>query len=969
MTVLLVIVALACTLPFLAWLASSSSSPKPWAGVVEEVIPGPNPTGKVAPSNLPAAKKYAASTNDVNGAFGIKHAPGLSLNEAVAGWSTPEEADRELNLPPGTTSHELSHAGFKKMRSITMDVIFNGTLQPTDTSFQWSPEDPDKGVFIRQVAGDLVLEDVTHARKDRTGLGEVAKGGGKVTYVRGDDVKDAQGRKLSWGEYHPSPDLTHVMFFTEVEKVWRHSKRFNVWLYDARERRTYPVGPHNASISNAQWVPKTSSSLAFVQDNDLYVAMDPKNQAPIRVTHDGTATIFNAAADWVYEEEVLETDHAMYFSPKGTKLAYLRFDETDVPVYEFPIYNNDSKNAGHTTPYLQTVKMKYPKPGFANPIVTAHLVDLQSLVQKSGSYDDPNAQSARFELATSKAITAASTDKQANRVDTAMSSKDGQKERLITEVVWLSDSDLYLVETNRHSDMMRGLLFDTSAMGAATNNSIEGVPIRHLDVGESSWIDPNPHTMALGVLQGANDSTTAYLEVLPNDRGFRHLALFRSAHAHQPQWMTGGEWEVDKLLFADMQRRKVYFSAAAPTHYRRHIFVVDLPDISDPNAKVTPTSSPSDLTSKWKSGSFSADIDPHGAYYLLQSTGPRVPSTRVVGIDDPSFEWVVEDNKALTHTTNQFVKAQTVYYNVTTADGVTTTVQELRPHDFDASGLVRYPVLFSVYGGPESQQVDSSYLRSHWHEFLANQLGYIVARVDGRGTGFKGANYSRPVTKHLGELETRDLIETARKMRGLPYVDESRMGIWGWSYGAYLTTKVLEADSGLLNLGIAVAPPTRWEFYDSVYTERFMKSPVSNSVGYENSSVHVSDGFKKVNFALAHGSGDDNVHFESSAHLLDLLTSKAAVRGGNFWFRMFTDSSHSMSTRGAYRELHEWMTDFLRMKWGAGGKRRFEGKGGMKGLVEQHGSKRGADAWEEERWQKQQRDIDAVTSAPRRRER
>ena len=191
-------------------------------------------------------------------------------------------------------------------------------------------------------------------------------------------------------------------------------------------------------------------------------------------------------------------------------------------------------------------------------------------------------------------------------------------------------------------------------------------------------------------------------------------------------------------------------------------------------------------------------------------------------------------------------------------------------------------------------------------------------------SGFRGRKYRDVVAWNLGEAESEDVIGAAEQVRRLPYVAQSKVGLWGWSYGGYLTAKTIERDSGTFDLGMSVAPVTKWEFYDSIYTERYMKSPQANKKGYENAEVHVTHGFQNSSFLLAQGSGDDNVHFQNSAHLLDMLTAQH-IRG--FWFRMFTDSSHSISTRGAYRELHEFMTRFLVYNWGSGGKRRFRHQG------------------------------------------
>ncbi|KAI5116122.1 hypothetical protein M0805_000527 [Coniferiporia weirii] len=172
---------------------------------------------------------------------------------------------------------------------------------------------------------------------------------------------------------------------------------------------------------------------------------------------------------------------------------------------------------------------------------------------------------------------------------------------------------------------------------------------------------------------------------------------------------------------------------------------------------------------------------------------------------------------------------------------------------------------------------------------------------------------------NLGYWEMQDQVEAARIWASKKYVDPKRIGIWGWSYGGFMSARVVEAAAGIHSLAMSVAPVTSWRLYDSIYTERYMSTPVLNPSGYERASITNMTGFHDANFLLAHGSSDDNVHFANSAHLLDMLTC-ARVRG--FRFQMFTDSGHSIRRRGAYHELHEWMTEFLLEKWGKGGTRR-----------------------------------------------
>jgi len=309
-------------------------------------------------------------------------------------------------------------------------------------------------------------------------------------------------------------------------------------------------------------------------------------------------------------------------------------------------------------------------------------------------------------------------------------------------------------------------------------------------------------------------------------------------------------------------------------------------------------------------GNYDISVDPKGAYYILYSLGAanQPPFQKVLGVDDKTFDLTLEDNKELKELSASYVAPQTVFYNITTSDSTITLVQEIRPHDFDSSGHTHYPVLIHVYGGPNSQQGTLAYSRGSWHEFLVEELGYIVAIADGRGTGMRGQDFRFGVTKQLGKLEAIDVIGSAKKMATLPYVDETRIGIWGWSYGGYLTSKVLEANSEFLSLGLAVAPVTDWRFCecifsmvstsegrpdcwssrwtflltfltvppskspdDSIYTERYMKDPTSNSQGYQNSSVHVTDGFRNSHFLLAQGSGGEFIRSQPTARPLLVL--------------------------------------------------------------------------------------------------
>lgn len=256
-----------------------------------------------------------------------------------------------------------------------------------------------------------------------------------------------------------------------------------------------------------------------------------------------------------------------------------------------------------------------------------------------------------------------------------------------------------------------------------------------------------------------------------------------------------------------------YFIAGSPTPSQRHLYSIELPDFASATAaKEYQLSAPVALTDTSKPGWYSASFDPKGAYYLLNYQGPSVPWVRVLGIDNAAFRLTLEDNAPLKRELARYAMPTLVYYTLATDHGVVVAACEKRPHDFDASGRTRYPVLFDVYGGPNSQTVKATFAATNWHTYLVEYLGFIVIQVDGRGTGFKGRKYRTSITGRLGKDEVQDVVGAMKQVRRLPYVDETRTGVWGWSYGGYLTSKIVEADSGQFSLGMAVAPVSRWEF-------------------------------------------------------------------------------------------------------------------------------------------------------------
>ncbi|KAF9529024.1 dipeptidyl aminopeptidase [Crepidotus variabilis] len=762
-------------------------------------------------------------------------------------------------------------------KKITMDHVFNGTFWPSAPELNWVVEAGD-GVFSQLTDGQIKLVDLKN---------------NKTTVVVSTlDIKDESGWILPIYDWKLSDDMNHLLIKGASQKQWRHSSFGNYYIHNIAEKTTRPlIEPSSPpKTAYATWAP-TGSAIAYVVENDLYVLPSAVDTNSIRVTSNGNASLFNGVPDWVYEEEVYSSNFVLWWSPDSTKLAYLSLDETAVPEFSFPIYNPTEDNNA-VVPYTSNYVIKYPKPGYPNPLVSVHVFDLD-VYNGGDTHGGLPAEDSTLTL-----------------------DWDGRHpvtDSIVQEVTWVGNSSLILKEVNRNADAGSVVLFEFE--GSSTQRG-KGKVVRNLgkqgEQGDDGWID-HEHTIYpipdAGVLSSFK-STSAYLDIVPSADGHNHIALFNPADSSTPQFLTSGEWEVTGgIQGVDPKKGLVYFTAAKPST-ERHILSVPIP-----TSKSEKAVEPKALTDTTKPGYYAAKFSPEAGFYVLTYSGPNTPWTKVVTVDS-SNELVLEKNEQLNNITAQYESA-TVVYSTIMSDGYELNVKEIRPPRMDDSGRTKYPVLFRVYGGPASQMVDLTFSRD-WHYYLACDFKYIIVTVDGRGTGFKGRKLRNVVKSNLGFFETIDQINAAKAWAKKPYVDPKKIGIWGWSYGGFMTSKVVEANAKIHSLAMAVAPVTSWKLYDSIYTERYMNLPALNEGGYVNASISHVEGFKEVDYLLAHGSGDDNVHYANSAHLLDMFV-KGQVR--KYRFRMFTDSDHSIRRRGANREIYEYLTGFLLEKWGKGGRR------------------------------------------------
>lgn len=305
-------------------------------------------------------------------------------------------------------------------------------------------------------------------------------------------------------------------------------------------------------------------------------------------------------------------------------------------------------------------------------------------------------------------------------------------------------------------------------------------------------------------------------------------------------------------------------------------------------------------------GQHQAHFNSDYSLYLDSFSNAQVaPKTSVRSTKTNAELYVIKDNKALTEKLESYNLAKKEFSTVN-INGVDLNTWMLKPIDFDASK--KYPVLLYQYSGPNSQQVGDKWNTSNdfWYQMLT-QKGYIVACMDGRGTGFKGQKFKTITQGELGKLETEDQIAFAKSLAAMPYIDKDRIGIFGWSYGGTTALNCILKGNDVFKTAISVAPVTNWRYYDTIYTERFMTTPQENPSGYDDNSPIFHAEKLKGNLLLVHGTADDNVHVQNSIQMINALT----VANKQFDLAMYMDKNHGIYGGNTRLHLYTKMTNYL----------------------------------------------------------
>ncbi|XP_064419800.1 dipeptidyl peptidase 4 isoform X1 [Latimeria chalumnae] len=502
--------------------------------------------------------------------------------------------------------------------------------------------------------------------------------------------------------------------------------------------------------------------------------------------------------------------------------------------------------------YPKTVVIPYPKAGTKIPTVRLFVVD----TTKSGEFNSTQIF-----------------------VPESLTSSD----HYLSEVIWVTDERICIQWLKRTQNVSVLAICDFKVTG---NCSL------HEEKSTSGWIGlywPSTPFFTL-------DNST-YYKILSNEEGYKHI--FRISGNNQVP-ITTGLWEVTDII--RVTEDTLYYISNEFQDYpgRRNLYKIKIGDNSSKPQCI------SCYLRQERCQYYYVYFSKQGTYYRLDCYGPGLPIfTLHRGSNDEEIK-VLEDNKDLKNLLEEFQMPSVQIDKIEISGTEFWYTMTLPPH-FDKSK--KYPLLIDVYAGPCSQKVDARF-RIGWASYLASTEKIIVASFDGRGSGYQGDKIMHAIYRRLGTYEVDDQITAAKKFVEMGFIDKTRVAIWGWSYGGYVTSMVLGAGSGVFKCGVAVAPVAHWDYYDAIYTERYMGLPIKsdNLESYKSSTVLTrAANFKQVQYLLIHGTADDNVHFQQAAQI-----SKALVEAEvDFEAMWYTDKDHGIGGQ-AHRHIYIHMSHFLK---------------------------------------------------------
>lgn len=655
--------------------------------------------------------------------------------------------------------------------------------------------------------------------------------------------------------YQIGPNGRKLLLYTDSEKVWRLNTKGYYYILDLESGHLSPLSDREFGPQMFAKFDPSGKRIGFVRNRNLFI-VDVESGKETQLTRDGgPGAIINGTSDWVYEEEFGIRD-AWRWSPDGRYLAFMQFDETRTRDYWL------ADNRGL---YPEFKRFRYPKAGERNSEIRIGLIDVDSM--------------------------------QTSFFDTDTWYSGGDQHEYLNGIGWTPPIDsisyVWVFRENRDQNHL-----DLMYLNPVTKEA-------RVVLSESDAAYINAET-------GFNDLDIRKLTFLHDDKhfvwtseedGYRHLYLHNNAGERVGK-LTDGEWDVTTFDGVDEDAGEIYFSATIAGATERQLY--RLPFSAD---SLTFGAAPERITSEegWHEVGLSSDRK----YFIDRYSTSETPETVTLRNAQGEVLSTLGDNADLKTRLEEYQIRPLEFVKIPGAEGEMLNAYLVKPRTF--STAKRYPLLMFVYGGPASQRVRKAWLgtRRLWFQMLADNYDIVLACVDNRGTGGRGKAFESAPYKQLGVLEAQDQIAAAKWLKEQEYIDPEHVGIWGWSYGGFMTLMSMFTGDGpeTFDFGIAVAPVATWRQYDTIYTERYMSTPQKNPEGYAVASPisHVDRMAENQRLLIVHGDMDDNVHFQNSIQLIDAL-EKAHKQ---FRFMVYPGKDHAIRGNDAEFHLHNMMTDFI----------------------------------------------------------
>ncbi|XP_034033962.1 inactive dipeptidyl peptidase 10-like isoform X2 [Thalassophryne amazonica] len=647
-------------------------------------------------------------------------------------------------------------------------------------------------------------------------------------------------------KYSLSADLKYALFAYDVKQMYKYSYTASYIVYNIYTREVWELNPpevHNAVLQHAAWG-RQGQQLIYIFENNIYYQSDVRSNS-LRITSSGMeGVIFNGLADWLYEEEILHSHLAHWWSPDGERLAFLTINDTLVPNMALPQFTGST--------YPRGLQYPYPMAGQMNPAVKLWVVNLFGATHTQ-ELQPPD--QLRF------------------------------RDFYVTMVKWISNTQLAVRWVNRPQNASLLTVCDATL----------GVCLQRQEETSETWLSRQGQEPLF-----SKDRSRFFL-TLPMKQGgqgeFHHITMFTKklrSDQDEVRHLTSGDWEVTKILAYDENNQLIYFLSTEESAQQRHVYSVSTMGLFPRQC----------LTCGLKEDCrfFNADVSADAQHAILHCKGPGVPAVLLLNFDDMDSYFIMENNVPLRSVLETKRSAQTEIRMIT--HNFELPLKVIYPPDFSESYL--YGLLLIIRSSPADQVVTEEF-RLGWDQVLVGTEQVIVARLDGSGTEFRGQRVLQQIHQKLGMVDTEDHIAALEYLVNLPFIDRTRVGVFGEAYGGYITLMMLKSAERLIRCAAVQAPVIDWTMYASSFSERYFGSPLTEDSRYQTSKVLPNmKGLPDGTLFLAHGTADASVHFQHSAELIKHLIKV----GANYTMQIYPDEGHFLSRRSQIQLTHSFIGYF-----------------------------------------------------------